>query len=139
MRLAASLLFATLIVAPAWAQDSASAVSVDRVRAALERPPSKLVLEERKPDFSIQVVWHHPFHEIFDKPAWQLDPVGWQPPGVGFNIISVFQSMMKSVSDAQYARAERAAKAEVQQAILDYCAGQPDAKGVEKICGSPAR
>ena len=131
------LLIVCAIAAPR-AQDAAAAVSVDRVRAALERPPSKLTLEERKPDFRVAVVWHHPFHEIFATPPWQLPPIGWQPPAVGFNLLSIFQSIARSAENAKHERDERAAQAEVQHAIAEYCAGQPDAPGAAKICG-PAR
>ena len=122
-------------IASPHAQDAASAVSVDRVRSALERPPSKLVLTERKPDFKVEVVWHHRFYELFETPPWATPPVGWQPPAVGFNLLSVFQSIAKSAADAKHEQAERAARDEVQRAIADYCATQPDAFGAAKICG----
>lgn len=133
--LVASLTIAGAIAAPR-AQDQAPAVSVDRVRAALERPPSKLVLTERKPDFKVEVVWHHRFYELFETPPWATPPVGWQPPAVGFNLLSVFQSIAKSASDAKHASDERAAREEVQRAIADYCAAQPEAFSAARICGS---
>jgi hypothetical protein len=52
-------------------------------------------------------------------------------------MLSVFQSIAKSASDAKHASAERAAQAEVQRAIADYCAGQPEAFSAARICGSP--
>lgn len=119
------------------AQDAAPAVSVDRVRAALERPPSKLVLTERKPDFKVEVVWHHRFYELFETPPWATPPVGWQPPAVGFNLLSVLQSIAKSASDAKRASDQRAAHEEVERAIADYCAAQPEAFSAARICGSP--
>jgi hypothetical protein len=128
----ASLMIAGAIAAPR-AQDEAPAVSVDRVRAALERPPSKLVLTERKPDFKVEVVWHHRFYELFETPPWATPPVGWQPPAIGFNLLSVFQS----IANAKHASDERAAHDEVQRAIADYCAAQPDAFSAARICGSP--
>ena len=124
-------------IAALRAQDAAPAVSVDRVRAALERPPSKLVLTERKPDFKVEVVWHHRFYELFETPPWATPPVGWQPPAVGFNLLSVFQSIAKSASDAKRASDQRAAHEEVERAIADYCAAQPEAFSAARICGSP--
>jgi hypothetical protein len=128
----ASLMIAGAILAP-HAQDAAPAVSVDRVRAALERGPSKLVLTERKPDFKVEVVWHHRFYELFETPPWATAPVGWQPPAVGFNLLTVFQSIAK----AKRAGDERAAQEEVQRAIADYCAAQPEAFSAARICGTP--
>jgi hypothetical protein len=125
-------MIAAAIAAPR-AQDAASAVSLDRVRSALERPPSKLTLVERKPDFTVQVVWHHRFHEIFDVPPWQLDPIGWRPPAVGFNLLSVFQSIAKGAADEKRVRDEHAARDEVQQAIAQYCAAQPNAAAI-RLC-----
>jgi hypothetical protein len=132
----AALMIAGAIAAPC-AQDAASAVSVDRVRSALERPPSKLTLTERKPDFKVEVVWHHRFYELFETPPWATPPVGWQPPAVGFNLLSVFQSIAKSAADSKRANEERAAREEVQRAIADYCAAQPDAFGAARFCAQP--
>jgi hypothetical protein len=128
----AALMIAGAIAAPC-AQDAASAVSVDRVRSALERPPSKLTLTERKPDFKVEVVWHHRFYELFETPPWATAPVGWQPPAIGFNLLTVFQS----IANAKHASDERAARDEVQRAIADYCAAQPEAFSAARICGSP--
>jgi hypothetical protein len=115
------------------AQDLSSAVSIEKVRAALARPASGVKFEERKPDFSIEVVWHHPFHEIFDSPPWLLPKPGWQPPNLGFSVLRAFEAMQKSVADARHERAERAAREEVQQAIADYCAAQPE-KTRAQVC-----
>src|SRR5579872_3994401 len=121
-----ALAIAGATAAPRAQNEEAPAVSLDRVRAALQRGPSKLVWEERKPDFTVRVVWQHPFHEIFDSPPWLLPKAGWQPPGVGLNLLSVFSAMSKAASNAKRERDERAAREEVQQAIFDYCAAQPD-------------
>jgi hypothetical protein len=135
----AALLLAAGTVAATHAQDVGSAVSVDRVRAALEQPPSKLTLVERKPDFSIETVWHHPFHEIFDVPPWATPKVGWQPPAVGFNLLSVIQTIAKSASDAKHEHDERAAHEDVLRAIAGFCAAQPDGGARIQICStSPA-
>jgi len=131
----AALLIACAIAAPR-AQDAAAVVSMDRVRAALERPPSKLTLEERKPDFRVEVVWHHPFHEIFDTPPWQLPPIGWQPPAVGFNLLSIFQSLARSAENAKHDHDERVAHEEVIRALGDFCAAQPDAGAHVPACAS---
>jgi hypothetical protein len=109
--------------------------SVDRVRAALEKPPSKLTLQDRTPDFSVHIEKRRPMQDIFDIPPWQLEPRGWQPPGVGFDLLSVVRYVAKGVSDAKRAHDERAAHDEVLNAIADYCAGLPDRAHVQ-ICPS---
>src|SRR5258706_7905003 len=62
---------------------------VERVRAALEKPPSKLTLPEVKPDFTVHIEERRPLQEIFDTPPWQLPPIGWRPPAVGFDLMSL--------------------------------------------------
>jgi hypothetical protein len=140
MRLLALLCAATLLASPAMAQELESNKSLDRMRTVLaNEKPLVLALPEPQADFKVEIKAIHPFHEVFDTPPWQLPPIGWQPPLLGFNLISVFESMARKVAAAKYARDERAARAEVQQAIADYCAGQPDARGADKICGSATR
>ena len=140
MRLLALLCAATLIASPAMAQELESDKSLDRMRTVLANEnPLVLVVPEPQADFKIEIKAIHPFHEIFDTPPWQLPPIGWRPPLLGFNLLSVFESMARSAAAAKYARDERAARAEVQHAIADYCAAQPDARGADKICGSAAR
>ena len=72
-------------------------------------------------------------HDIFEKPAWQLDPIGWQPPGVGFNLLTVFNYLEKVKREHDL----RAAQDDVQRQIADYCAAQPNAQTIQ-IC-SPSR
>ena len=131
----AALLLVASVAAPR-AQDAASGVSVDHIRAALERPPSKLTLVERKPDFSIETVWHHPFHEIFDSPPWLLPKPGWQPPGNGFDLLSAFQYVMKSAENAKREHDTRAAHEDVLRAITAFCAAQPDGGVSIQICST---
>jgi len=72
-------------------------------------------------------------HEIFEKPGWQLDPVGWQPPGVGLDMSRLFSY----ISGAKRAHDVRVAQVSVQRAIADYCATQPNPETIQ-IC-SPSR
>jgi hypothetical protein len=99
---------------------------VDRVRAALEKPPSKLALQQRTPDFTVHIEKRRPMQDIFDVPLWQLPPIGWQPPawGTGINLMSVVAYVAKGIRDARYAHEERKAREEVQQSIADWCAAQ---------------
>jgi hypothetical protein len=112
------------------AQDAPPADAVDRLRAKLEKPPSKLTLQPRVPDFSIHIEKRRPMQDIFDVPPWATDPVGWQPPAVGFDLLSVIRYATKSIAEAKRGHDERLAREEVQRAIADYCAAQPATGGV---------
>ena len=74
---AAAMLIATTA---ASAQDRMALDSVEHVRAALEKPASRLTLVDRQPDFSVHIEKKRPMQDIFEIPPWQLRPVLW----VGF-------------------------------------------------------
>jgi hypothetical protein len=120
------------------AQDLAAVESTDRVRAALDRPPSKLTLQERTPDFSVHIEKRRPMQDIFDTPPWQLPPHGWQPPAVGFNLLSIVSYVAQSVSDAKRGHDERVAREDVQRSIADYCAAQDNRAAIQICSTSPA-
>ena len=123
--LAIAILFA--IIQPAVAQEQpAAADAVDRVRAALTRPPSRLTLKERTPDFSVHIEKRRPMQDIFDVPLWATDPVGWQPPAIGFDLLGLFRSVAKAAADARRGHDLRLAREDVQRAIGDYCAALPN-------------
>jgi len=119
------------------AQEPASG-SVDKVRAALERPPSKLTLHDRPPDFTVHIEKRRPMQDIFDVPPWATPAVGWQPPGIGFDLMSVVRYVAKSVADAKRDHDTRLAQEEVQRAIAEYCALQPNAGHIQICSTSPA-
>jgi hypothetical protein len=104
-----------------------STAALNRLRSALARPASRLTLAERTPDFTVHIEKRRPMADIFDVPAWATDPVGWQPPALGFDLLSVFRSVAKSVADAKRGHDVRLAREEVQQAIAGYCAALPAA------------
>ena len=66
--------------AAAAAQDPPDNPSLDRMRRVLQKTPLRLTVAEPEATFKIEIHAIHPMHEIFDKPAWQLDPIGWQAP-----------------------------------------------------------
>jgi hypothetical protein len=103
----------------------ASFDSAERIRAALSRPPSRLVLETRIPDFSVHIEKRQPMQDIFDVPAWATAPVGWQPPAIGFNLLSVVQYVAKGIAEAKRDHDVRAAREEVARAMTEFCAAQP--------------
>jgi hypothetical protein len=122
---------------------------VERVRAALEKPPSKLTVPEVRADFSVHIEVRRPLQDIFDKPVWQLPPIGWQPPAVGYtafggmpmvniDLMAVGGAIARAVNDARRAHAAHNASEEVRQAIAEYCAVQPNAATIS-ICSGPGR
>jgi hypothetical protein len=118
------LTFAALAPA-ALAQDAGTSEALAKLRAKLEKPPPTLTLQQRTPDFRVHIEKRRPMQDIFDVPPWATDPVGWQPPGVGFDLLSVFRSVARSVADAKRGHDERLSREEVQRAIADFCAAQP--------------
>jgi len=122
---------------------------VERVRAALERPPSRLTLPEVHADFRVHIEVRRPLQDIFDKPPWQLPPIGWRPPAVGYtafggipmvnlDLMAISGAIARSVNDARRAHAARNASDEVRQAIAEYCAVQPNAATIT-ICSGSSR
>lgn len=132
------LLIAGAASARVGAQDLAAIESTERVRAALDKPPSKLTLRERTPDFSVHIEKRRPMQDIFDTPLWQLPPHGWQPPAVGFNLLSIASYVAQSVSDAKRGHDERLAREEVQRSIADYCAAQENRAAIQICSTAPA-
>ena len=131
-----SVMLAVAFAAPR-AQEPAPDQSLDRMRSVLARPPLRLALPESEANFKVHIEAIHPMHDIFDKVPWATDPVGWQPPGIGFDMLSVFRYLAKSASDAKHERDERHAREEVQHAIDDYCAVQPNANRIVLCASSP--
>jgi len=135
----ACLVFAASASVALHAQDSPTADPLKGVRAKLEQPPSKLILQQKTPDFRVHIEKRRPLQEIFDVPPWATDPVGWQPPGIGFDLLSAFRSVAKSVAEAKRGHDERLAREEVQRAITDFCAAQPatnDSRTAAQTCST---
>ena len=120
---------------------SAVELGAHAVRAALEQPPPRLTLTvtDRLPDFTVHIQERHPLQEVFDTPAWATDPVGWQPPAIGFDLMSVVRYLAKSAADAKRGHDERLAREDVQRAIADYCAAQPSFGAGIQICDTAPR
>jgi len=119
------------------AQEPAPDQSLERMRAVLQRTPLRLTPVEPEANFKIHIEAIHPMHDIFEKPPWQLDPIGWRPPGVGFNLMTLVQYGITAASNAQRARDERFAREEVRRAIAEYCAAQPNANTIQMCSSSP--
>jgi len=128
------------------AQEPAPDRSLDRMRSVLQNAPLRLDLPEPEANFKIHIEAIHPMHEIFEKPPWQLPPIVWRIPNMGpstaLGSMPIFSydllSIARGVSASNRARDQRAARVEVQRAIADYCAGQPNANTIQICSTSPA-
>ncbi len=119
----------------ALAQDPAPDQSLNRMRAVLQHKPLQLTVPEPEVNFKIHIEAVHPMHEIFDKPPWQLDPIGWQPPAIGFNLMTLVDYAVNAAAEAKREHDVRRAREEVQRSIADYCAAQPNANTIQ-ICST---
>jgi hypothetical protein len=135
--LALALAIALATAATSRAQTPAPDQSLDRMRAVLQHPPLQLNLPEPEANFKIHIEAIHPMHEIFEKPPWQLDPVGWQPPSIGFNMMTLVDYVVSAAANAKREHDVRHAREEVQRSIADYCAAQPNANTIQ-ICSTSA-
>ena len=146
---AAQLVIGAMAIAFAPQQPPPAAdapVSIEHVRSALEKPTSKLTLKNYTPDFRIHIEQRRPMQDIFDKPPWQLPPIGWQPPALpamsafGTPMVSLdLLAIGRSMAEARRAGAARAASEEVRREIAAYCAAQPNGGAAIQICSiSPA-
>jgi hypothetical protein len=118
--------------AAARAQEPAADPALARMKSVLlQKAPLKLTPVEPEATFKIEIHAIHPMHEVFEKPLWQLDPIGWQPPGVGLDLMMV----VRYVEKVKREHDERSARDEVQRSIDDYCAQQPNANTIQ-ICST---
>jgi hypothetical protein len=140
----------TVATAAASAQQP-SYMSVEKVRAALLKPPPKLNVEYRQPDFKIRIQERRPLDDLFDVPLWDTPAVVRQPAstlahieGTPGNTPALIQTTVDpgslAQSAAKTARA-RIARTQTERAIAEYCAAQPDAGLSVPLCwaSSPGR
>ena len=132
-----SVMLAVAFAAPR-AQEPVADQSLDRMRSVLAHPPLRLTLPESEANFKVHIEAIHPMHDIFVAPPWATEPVGWQPPGIGFDLLSLFRYVAKSAADAKREHDTRVAREDVQRAIADYCAAQPNANTIQICSTSPA-
>jgi hypothetical protein len=111
---------------------------VERVRAALEKPSSRLTMPEVKPDFKVHIEERRPLQEIFDTPPWQLPPIGWRPPAAGFDLMGLVTRAAKGVAEAKRGHDLHVARDDVQRAVAEYCAAQPNSGEIQMCSSSPA-
>ena len=102
-----------------------SAVSFDRIRAALNRP---VVLDLRgpqeEPDFRVQIVERHEYADWL-KPLPDdfkvVDPLA-NVPLANYNFASLIGKLVSSIKEARRETAERDARGEVDAALEAFCA-----------------
>ena len=146
MRRASLLLIAILTSAPAFAQDEPPGlnlpVSLDRIRAALERSPREpLKTQLPKPTFRVEIREHQRFEALlatldfrsgpvppgglygFEQRARLSSPWGSQPI-VGVDVLAIGRLIANGISRAQRSHAEAAAREEVKRALEEFWAAQ---------------
>jgi hypothetical protein len=131
---AASLALAAIVLGVAAApraQEPARDPSLDRMKSVLQSAPLRIALPDAQPTFKVEIKAIHPMHEIFDKVPWATDPVGWQPPGFGIDLMMIFRYVEKAKHEHDVSNARE----EVQRSIDDYCAQQPNANTIQ-ICST---
>ena len=129
----------------AAAQD-VSDESLARVRGALQKPPSLFTVQMPKPDFTVYVEGRRPLADIFERPPWVEPPDELAAPKIRTVIVdpaighpttmTAGGSVDPGVIGHSIARAfrTRAARAEVQRAIAEYCIAHREEPGADKIC-----
>jgi hypothetical protein len=128
------------------AQSPNDAASIDRVKRALARPPSTLNLQERPPDFRMEIIdrqrFEHLLGQLFETRSGTEPPpgffarapsVGTTPPLIGMDLLAIGRSVGNAVSGARHDRDARAATEEMWREVASYCAAQPDRATIQ-IC-----
>ena len=160
MRFIVLALASALYAAPAGAQDEPPLnlpVSLERIREGLASDkPSLLDALNLEANFRVEVKERRPnfnFAEMFPPGSFDGGPV---PPGglyayeqqrmlfpnstpalFTFDTLPVFRAIASAIGDMRRARGAAAARAEVERAMAEFCAAQPN--GGEGIvgCGKP--
>ena len=135
-----------LCAAPQDAHTSVPVVSVEHVRAGLEKPASKLTRQERPPDFTINITERERFERlvapILDfKVGPPIRPLFPTAPGssaalFSVNLLSLAVAAAEGAVALRRAYVKREAREEVRRTILAYCAAQPNGGAGIQICDS---
>jgi hypothetical protein len=151
MRPLAVVLASVLVAAPLAAQAQTTPqppldlpVSVERIREALSSPgPFLLDALDRQPNFRIEVEERRPtFAEIFGGADFKGGPVppgglyayeqqrrmfpNSTPPLFSLDAMPIVGGLVNAIGDWRRARSAAAARAEVERAMAEFCAAQPD-------------
>ena len=129
---------------------STSPVSVERIRQALSRPRTRLALQQREPDFVVDITERQRFERIIT-PLLQFDAgavkkprffsaqprVGTTPALASIDLLAVGSALKRQIAGARTPRAASANPAVV-RAIAEYCAAQPNGGTWIRICMDPS-
>jgi len=131
----------------ASAQSTTDAVSLDRIKAELQKPPSLLTLTQRKPDFVVEIRERERFEHLVSglwdgEREWRPrqwiapSPFGSQPL-FSVDLLSIASGIKRQLGESRRAHAASGAAEEVRQSIAAYCAAQPDGGAGIRICSDP--
>ena len=124
--------------------------SVERVRAALEKPPSRLSLVEKRPDFTIDIRERAEVNRFMTpmldftvgpgvpQTALFSSPFGSQPLFT-VDLLAVAMATASAVNVARKVYVKHAAREDVRRTIAAYCAAQPDRGADIQICDTTVR
>jgi hypothetical protein len=143
--IAGTLMQATQAPAPAHPPSSDLPVSIEHIRAALERP-DKLTLDPITPDFVVDVRERQRFEQRVPQWDFKSGPV---PPG-GLYFYEQLQraglssaqplflvdliAIGRGLASAHAAHSASVAREDVRRAIAEYCAARPDGGAGIAIC-----
>ena len=147
----AVLLASVLLATPLSAQEQEPPpppldlpVSVERIREALSSPgPFLLDALNRQPNFRVEVEERRPtFAEIFGGEDFKGGPVppgglyayeqqrrmfpNSTPPLFSIDALPILSGLVNAIGDWRRARSATAARAEVERAMAEFCAAQPN-------------
>jgi hypothetical protein len=149
MRPLAVLLASILVAAPLSAQEPTPPpldlpVSIERIREALSSPgPFLLDALERQPNFRVEIEERRPtFAEIFGGADFKGGPPppgglyayeqqrrmfpNSTPPLFSIDAMPIISGLVNAIGDWRRERSAAAARAEVQRAMAEFCAAQPN-------------
>ena len=129
-------------------------VSLDSIREGLEQAAiDRLRLHVVIPDFAVKVVERERFEKLVPPWDFQSGPVppgglyayeqlqrtglGFTQPLVSIDLLAIGRGIAGAISGARAAHAASAARDDVQRAIAEYCAAQPNAGAGIQLCAVP--
>jgi hypothetical protein len=119
-------------------------VSLERIREGLaSEKPSLLDALNLEANFRVEVKERRPnFGDMFPPGSFDAGPVppgglyayeqqrmlfpNWTPALFTVDTLPVFRAIVNAIGDARRARGEAAARAEVERAMAEFCAAQPN-------------
>lgn len=135
---------------PATTATETDLTSVDRVRAALDRPPAlRLQAEFPKADFVVHVTEKSWFERVIPPPDYRSGPVppgglyGYEQqqrlnPNAPMPLFSIpLLPLLRGIAQGFSSGGQSHAREEVARAIAEYCAAQPNGGTSISICMNP--